>query len=184
LLGKLIATYGTFAFTSREQILGDIIRKQFLQEVVPWCLSGEESRLVEPKIDLLLSFFEVKEFHGYWKSTIECATAWLRPHDERMDFDDNDLAHVGVLATLVGKFSEKWARLTKPAGNVTEDDAGLNMLDLWRLPRLDAVGLAAARSSNLIHPECVRLLRYMGSMPYFTHFTITLILMVLGYHFL
>lgn len=158
MLGKLIATYGTSAFASQERVLGDSIRRRFLQEVVPWCLSGEESILIEPKIDLLLSFFEDKEFHCYWKSAIECATAWLRPGDERIDLDDNDLLHVGVLATLVGKFSERWGMLTKPA----KDDTGMNMLDLWRLPRLDAVGLAVASSNNLIQPACVRLLRYVG----------------------
>jgi hypothetical protein len=158
-LGKLIATYGTSSFASREQILGDSIRRRFLQEVVPWCLSGEDSTLIEPKIDLLLSFFEVKEFHCYWRSTIECATAWLRLGDERIDLDENDLLQVGVLATLVGKFSERWVRLNKPAGNAAGDDTGTNTLDLWRLPRLDAVALAVASSNNLIQPSCVRLLR-------------------------
>jgi len=170
LLGKLIATYGTSAFASREQILDDSIRRRFLQEVVPWCLSGEDGRLIEPKIDLLLSFFEVKEFHCYWRSTIECATPWLCPGDGRIDLDDNDLVHVGVLATLVGKFSERRARLTKAAGNAAKDDTGMNMMDQWRLPRLDAVGLAVATSNNLFQPACVRLLRYIGLLSYFTQF--------------
>lgn len=156
MLGKLIATYGTSAFASQEQVLGDSIRRRFLQEVVPWCLSGEDDKLIEPKLDLLLSFFEVKEFHCYWKSTIECAAAWLRLGEERSDLDDKDLLSVGVLATAVGKFSERWARL---AGNAAEHDTVTNMLDLWRLPRLDAAALAVASSNNLLHPACVRLLR-------------------------
>lgn len=149
LIGKLIASYGTFAFSSREQI-------GFLQEIVPWCLSGEDVRLVEPKIDLLLSFFEVKEFHCYWKTTIDCATAWLRPGDERIDFNENDLLLVGILATLVEKFSERWVRLAKPEGDAAKDNTDM---DSWRLPRLDSVGVAVACSNNLVQPSCVRLLR-------------------------
>ncbi|KAG0592544.1 hypothetical protein KC19_1G261500 [Ceratodon purpureus] len=159
LLGKLIASYGTSAFASGEQILGDPIRRRFLQEIVPWCLSGEESRLVDPKIDLLLSFFEVREFHCYWKSTIECVTAWLRPGEKQIYLNDSDLLHVGILATLVEKFSERWARLAKPEGNAAKDNIDMDLLDSWRLPRLDAVGLAVARNNNLVHPPCVRLLR-------------------------
>jgi hypothetical protein len=159
LLGKIIASYGTSAFASQEQITGDSIRRRFLQEIVPWCLSIEESRLVEPKIDLLLSFFEVKEFHCYWRSTIECATAWLRPGDERSDLNDTDLLHVEVLATLVEKFSERWVRLARPEGNAAKDNTDMDMLDPWRLPRLDAVGLAVACRNNLVQPSCVRLLR-------------------------
>ena len=162
LLGKLIASHGTSAFSSRDQIQGDSIRRQFLQEIIPWCLSGEASRLIEPKLDLLLSFFEVKEFHCFWRSTIECATAWLRPGEEGTDLNENDLLHVGVLATLVEKFSERWLKLAKPEGNAAKDNSKMNVLDLWRLPRLDAVALAVACGNNLVQPSCVRLLRYVG----------------------
>lgn len=159
LFGKLISSYGTFAFAMKEQILGDSIRRRFLQEVVPWCLSGDENRPIEPKIELLLSFFEVKEFHSYWKPTIDCVTAWLRPGDKQSELNENDLFQVEVLATLVEKFSDRWVRLVKPGGNASEDGSDPHAFEPWRLPKLDIVGLVVASSNNLIHPSCVRLLR-------------------------
>lgn len=77
----------------------------------------------------------------------------------QIDLNDSDLLHVGILATLVEKFSERWARLAKPQGNTAKDNIDMDMLDSWRLPRLDAVGLAVAWSNNLVQPSCVRLLR-------------------------
>lgn len=151
MLGQLISSYGTSAFASTEMAVIEGTEQLFQKEVVPWCLTPGNGELSASKVDLLLAFFDIKEFQQFWSSTLEQATAWVCPGENYRDLPEEDIKQVEVLAILVEKFSERWVEadmLGKP-----------RTIEAWRSPKLDAVGLTLASSNSLSHPSCLHLLR-------------------------
>lgn len=152
-LGQLTSSYGTSAFALSSPTSAEGVNYFFQNELVPWCLTGD-SNLTASKIDLLLAFFEDKDFQGFWDATLAYITTWHLAGENELLHED--LEKVAVLATLVEKFSERRDRLGRPKGK--SQGKATNIED-WRSSRIDAAGLAVACSTSLSHPSCLCLLR-------------------------
>lgn len=169
LIAKLTSMYGpsVFSLLSVSQIQNEKtnegrnlqypgdnedVREFFKNDIVPWCLAGDDY-LNESKAELILAFIENVKFRSEWEFVLSHVTDWQEDTDSTVD-----LRQVEILATLVEKLIGRKNALSTRKDYLLK---GTDMIaDWWKSSRIDRAAVKVASSSQLFHPGCLRFLRY------------------------